>query len=100
MVRKSVTIREDQAKFIDHRHIRLSTWVEDKIETWRDDDGKEFPRGRNQREASMTRKSITISDDLDDWLYEERVNLSHFIQDRLDDRMELERKLDELDVDE
>lgn len=95
MVRKSVTIREDQADFLEDYHIKFSSWAADKIQQWREED-EEFPTSRSNRTASMTRKNITIDEETDDFLWEKRVNLSHFIQDRLDERMERERRLDEL----
>ena len=96
MVRKSVTIREDHADFIEDYHIKFSSWAVDKIHHWREED-KEFPTSRSNRKESMTRKNITIDEETDEFLWANRVNLSHFLQDRLDERMERERKLDELD---
>ncbi|UPV72731.1 hypothetical protein M0R89_09235 [Halorussus limi] len=92
MVRKSVTIREDQAAFVEDTHLNFSSWARDKIKTWYEE-GEEFPSSRKKRQAPMERKAIRIGENLDEFLYEERVNLSHFLQDRLDERMELERKL-------
>lgn len=96
MVRKTVTVREDQAKYLNDNHLDLTSWAQSKLEEWHEDD-KEYPTGRSKRQSSMVRVKFSITDEMQDLLWEERVNLSHFIQDRLDERMEDEQRISGVD---
>jgi hypothetical protein len=76
MLHKSVTIRDDQYQYLENSHLAFSSWAREKIKQWREE-GREFPSERSNRSGPMSRKSIVIDEELDEFLWEKRANLSH-----------------------
>lgn len=94
--RKSVTIRKEQARYIADQYLNFSGWVRAQIHAWFRDDDKVFPCDDSQRSGPMVRKHVYLDPGVMEVLNRENVNLSHFVQDRLDEKMARERIMNEI----
>ncbi len=92
MIKKSVTVREDQARYISHSSLNFSGWARGKLELWLHDETKDLPTDRTLRDGPMEQKHVLVKQGVANAINSTGANLSHFIQDRLDERMERERK--------
>ena len=94
--RKSVTVRDDQSRYIADQYLNFSGWARAQIHAWLRDNEKVFPCDESQRPGPMVQKHVYLDPGIIKALNHMNVNLSHFVQDRLDEKMQRDRKLNQI----
>ncbi|AXR81515.1 hypothetical protein [Natrarchaeobaculum sulfurireducens] len=97
MKQKRITLRTDQAEFLsDHDHLSLAPMVRSALDDAMDDNDGEFPTGRRQG-AETSKTVILLEESHHEFLAETEMNFSAFVGQVVDQRMEIERQLDQID---
>ncbi|MDS0243396.1 MULTISPECIES: hypothetical protein [unclassified Haloferax] len=98
MRRKNIRLRKSQKKFVDDSSLHLSKLVRNAIDKAIAGE-RSYPTGSSRRTHSeeFERTTILINEAHEDFLQQENINFSQFIDDIIQERIEFERKLNRLD---
>lgn len=95
MIKKTITIREDQRRYVHGRIGNLSKYTREQIRKFRDGELQwRPPKGDTRRhDLDRMRTQITISEELDEFIQNEQVNISQFIQDSIQHQLDQSKEL-------
>lgn len=97
MKQKRISLRADQARYLNDRpSLSLAPMVRDALDEAMS--GKyDYPTGNTRRNVDVKKTVILVTEKQADFIATSDMNLSHFVDEVVQKRMDLERKLNELD---
>ncbi len=94
MPRKQIRLTDDHKRFIDDKHIRLSSLIRDTLDNAIEGE-RALPERtrRNTFHHDLVRTSVSIDEDHVKFIEEEEFVFTIFIHDVIEERIEFERQL-------
>jgi len=101
MVRKTVRIRMSQKEYIDDSPYQLSKLSRNALDEVLGGE-RDYPMGQDRRSThrEYQRTTVMIDDDHEEFIQENGMNFSQFVDDTINQRIRIERKIGDLDTEE